>query len=172
MAPKVIIGLGNPGHTYNKTRHNIGFMVIDKLAEKYYANWLSKDNLEFANININNKSILLIKTLAFMNNSGSVIPFLLKKNFTPEDILIIHDELEKPFGKINIKLGGSAKGHNGLKSFIEKWGDNFWRLRFGISRPSEKSDVASYVLGKFTEPSEQLNRLIDEAIREIEKLYE
>lgn len=171
MAPKVIIGLGNPGHTYNKTRHNIGFMIIDQLADKYGSFWTTKDNLEFSNININNQQVLLVKPLTFMNNSGAIVPFLLKKNLTSEESLIIHDELEKSFGNISIKLGGSAKGHNGLKSFIERWGDKFWRLRFGISRPLDKSDVASYVLGQFTESIKELNQLINKSIMEIEKLY-
>lgn len=168
---KAIIGLGNPGHLYSNTRHNIGFIIIDKLAELHAVKWQNKNNLEFANIEINNQPVLLIKPLTYMNNSGEIVPFLSKKNIKPEDSLIIHDELEKQLGYIGIKLGGSAKGHNGLKSFITHWGDKFWRLKFGISRPINKEDVPNYVLAKFQENPEQINQLVKQAILEIEKSY-
>lgn len=168
---KAIVGLGNPGHSFSRTRHNAGFIVIDALADKYSGSWQNKSNLEYAEIEINNHKVLLIKPQTYMNKSGEIVPFLLKKNIKPEETLIIHDELEKPFGYIGVKQAGSAKGHNGLKSFISAWGDNFWRMRFGISRPINKEDVPDYVLGKFSETSDQINSVVEKAILEIEKSY-
>ena len=118
MNIKVIIGLGNPGTKYQRTRHNIGFLILDALAEKYNASWHTKDNREVAEIEINGKKIILIKPQTFMNSSGKIIPSLLKQGVKPENILVVHDELEKPFGKVELKIGGSHRGHNGLRSII------------------------------------------------------
>jgi peptidyl-tRNA hydrolase, PTH1 family len=156
---KAIIGLGNPGVAYHKTRHNIGFRIIDTIAEQSSSLFNQHDNKEYAKVDISLSdggivSVYLIKPLTFMNKSGEVILFLQKKGIKPEEILVIHDELEKPFGNISIKFGGSAKGHNGLKSIINYMGQDFWRLRFGIGRPGDKSDVGSYVLSPFTKEEE------------------
>lgn len=165
MNIKAIIGLGNPGPKFIYNRHNIGFKILDQLNDESESNWSKEKNFEISNIEINNKNIILIKPQTFMNNSGEVIPYLTKKGIKPENIIVIHDELEKPFGKTSIKQGGSARGHNGLKSIIEKIGPDFWRLRFGIGRPLDKSQVPDYVLSNF-DKSEQLeiNNLIDETI--------
>lgn len=170
-APKVIIGLGNPGAQYTNTRHNIGFRIIDQLAENYSASWQDKDNMQIAKININNIPVTLIKPQTFMNNSGKIIPFIQKQGITPEQTLVIHDELEKPFGFVDFKSGGSSKGHNGLKSIIASFGDKFLRLRFGISRPDDRAQVADYVLQNFKEKSDQVDELIIKAINLIENLY-
>ncbi len=167
---KAVIGLGNPGQPYYKTRHSIGFRILDKLAEKSGVSFSKSDNKEYAKADINlvngdGVSVYLIKPLTFMNKSGEVIPFLQKKGIKPEEILVIHDELEKPFGNISTKFGGSAKGHNGLKSIITFMGQDFWRLRFGIGRPSDNSDVGTYVLSSFTKEEEnQASDLIQKAI--------
>jgi PTH1 family peptidyl-tRNA hydrolase len=105
-----------------------------------------------------------------MNDSGKVIPGLLKQGIKPENILVIHDELEQPFGKIQIRMGGSARGHNGLKSIIAACGDQFARMRFGIARPAIKEDVPEYVLEKFKENPAELDQLIHKAVAEIDKL--
>jgi PTH1 family peptidyl-tRNA hydrolase len=147
---KVIIGLGNPGSKYKETRHNIGFILLDALVEEQNLDWHEQKNLLHAEIIASdNQKILLIKPQTFMNNSGEVLPFLTKKGIKPEEILVIHDELEKPFGSVTFRFSGSAKGHNGLRSLIEKMGQNFWRLRFGIGRPEQKEQVGEYVLSAF-----------------------
>src|SRR5579872_2341140 len=97
---KAIIGLGNPGKQFHYTRHNIGFLVLDTLAESEHATWKEKENQEIAEIHVNGQKIILIKPQTFMNNSGKVIPSLLKQGIKAENILVVHDELEKPFGKI------------------------------------------------------------------------
>ncbi len=165
---KAIIGLGNPGPRFRGTRHNIGFMIVDALAQRYDAQWHEKDKMERAEIRINDRPVLLIKPQTFMNNSGAVIPFLQKKGIKPEEILVIHDELEKSLGTVAFKQGGSARGHNGLRSIIGAMGPDFLRLRFGIDRPERKEDVGDYVLHRFDEyPS----GFVEDAIPMIEQLF-
>lgn len=166
---KAIIGLGNPGPKYSLNRHNIGFIIVDRLGEIYNSHWSTSNNFESAKIQINDNSILLIKPQTFMNNSGEVISALKKKGIQPEEILVVHDELELPYGKIAMKFAGSAKGHNGLKSIIANMSDQFWRLRFGIGRPASREDVPNYVLENFRESD--LNSRIDESIKIIESLF-
>ncbi|MGC2310760.1 MAG: aminoacyl-tRNA hydrolase [Candidatus Babeliaceae bacterium] len=167
---KVIIGLGNPGPRFENTRHNIGFKIIDTLAEKYGASWKMKNNYEFAQIILYEKPVILIKPQTFMNNAGDIMPHLQKMGVNPEEILVVHDELELPFGKLAIKQGGSAKGHNGLKSLIAQIGENFMRLRFGIGRPANREDVPDYVLEAFSKAEqEEIIVLIDQAIQIIEQ---
>ena len=105
-----------------------------------------------------------------MNDSGKIIPALLKQNIKPENILVLHDELEQPFGNVKIRIGGSARGHNGLKSIIAACGDQFARLRFGIGRPIVKEEVPNYVLEKFKENPEELEKLIHQSIVMIEEI--
>lgn len=172
---KAIIGLGNPGEKYYKNRHSIGFRIIDELANSLSADWDEKDKFLQAKIfinsnenTLNSQSIYLIKPLTFMNNSGHVLSFLIKKGIKAEEILVVHDELEKNFGDIKIKFGGSAKGHNGLRSIISVIGSNFWRLCFGIGRPEEKSQVSNFVLSNFNlEQEEELPNLILKSVEMI-----
>jgi PTH1 family peptidyl-tRNA hydrolase len=170
-APKALLGLGNPGTTYKYTRHNIGFLVLDALAERHGALWRTKDKMELAQATINGSPVMLIKPQTYMNSSGQVYPFLAKQGVKAEDILVVHDELEFPFGKLGMRVGGSARGHNGLKSLISMCGENFARLRFGIGRPEEKEEVPNYVLQNFKESNHELALIIDKAVDLIEKLY-
>ena len=160
---RAIIGLGNPGSKHARQRHNIGFMICDALAERAHVDWQSKDLFQMAQLPHNGKQILLIKPQTFMNASGKVLPFLQKKGIAPEQILVVHDELEKPFGSITFAFGGSARGHNGLRSIIECIGKDFHRLRFGIGRPARKEDVGTWVLSNFNEPADELDALIEDA---------
>jgi len=163
-----IIGLGNPGPKYHATRHNIGFQIVDALAQNYGGQWQHKELMDIATIMINDKKILLIKPQTFMNNSGKVIPYLNKQGIKAENILVVHDELEYPFGKVKIRFGGSARGHNGLRSIIEHCGKDFARLRFGISRPEDKRMVGNYVLQPFEEDLAEIDQQIDRSIDLIE----
>ncbi len=167
-----IIGLGNPGTKFVHTRHNIGFRIVDALAKKHGAAWRDKDMMELADVMLDHTPVILVKPQTFMNSSGKVIPYLFKKGIKPENILVVHDELEKKFGNISIKFGGSARGHNGLRSIIEVAGTkDFPRLRFGIGRPENKNDVGNYVLRNFSEPEEEIDHLIDKSVEMIEELY-
>src|SRR3989337_2179047 len=111
---KAIIGLGNPGKKFEHTRHNIGFRVLDTIATQFGKSFHVSEDRAIAEIFIDGvdpHKIIFLKPLTFMNDSGRVIPFLVKKGIASTEILIVHDELEKPFGSINIKFGGSARGH-------------------------------------------------------------
>ncbi|MFI5333046.1 MAG: aminoacyl-tRNA hydrolase [Candidatus Babeliales bacterium] len=165
---KAVIGLGNPGPKFHMTRHNIGFLVLDALCDRYHGNWQARENMEQASITLDNHPLILIKPQTFMNTSGAVIPFLTKQGIKPENILVIHDELELPFGKMRIKHGGSARGHNGLRSIIERCGADFPRLSFGIGRPEQKEMVGDYVLQNFSEKKMELEDKINAAVSMIE----
>jgi PTH1 family peptidyl-tRNA hydrolase len=167
---KVIIGLGNPGKQYQRTRHNIGFLVLDALADSQGACWQKKGDKEVAEITLGDEKVVLVKPQTFMNSSGRVIPSLLKQGLKAENLLVVHDELEKAFGVVDIKNGGSHRGHNGLRSIIEFCGANFTRLRCGIGRPERKEDVADYVLSNFSEKTDTVELMIEKALLMIEEL--
>ena len=162
---KAIIGLGNPGKKYSKNRHNIGFRVVDALVEKYHGSWHTVNEMETATVRINDHEVYVIKPQTFMNDSGRVLSWLTKKGVKPDQILVVHDELEKEFGKLLFRFGGSHKGHNGLRSIMGVIGADFWRLKFGIGRPVNKEDVPNHVLADFAPAEEQcIDSLIDQAI--------
>lgn len=170
-AIRAVIGLGNPGSKYSKTRHNIGFRFLDMLAERYAAEWNEKELMEYAQALISEeggmiqRSVHLIKPTTFMNNSGRVLSFLLKNGIKPEEIVVVHDELEKPFGKSGVRWDGGARGHNGLRSVIGVIGKDFWRLWFGIGRPEDKSMVGNYVLMPFSNEEEVLiEKLLEDGV--------
>ncbi len=165
---KAIIGLGNPGPAYTYTHHNAGFLVLDYIAEQKHASWEKKQNMEITSIQIYNQNILLVKPLTFMNNSGEVLGYLQKQGIQQNDILVVHDELELPFGELKFKFDGSAKGHNGLKSIMAHGGSNFLRLRFGIDRPASPEQVPDYVLARFTQSKNILQEKIDQAYNMID----
>jgi PTH1 family peptidyl-tRNA hydrolase len=162
---KVCIGLGNPGLSYYKQRHSIGFRVLDELAHQVQVAWKSKNNFLYAEVS--QKNLLLIKPQTFMNSSGEVIPFLQKKGIRPSEILVVHDELEKPFGFVGFSFGSSHKGHNGLKSIISVIGSDFWRLKIGIGRPLHKELVPDYVLQPFAESPDEVAMVIKKAVQAI-----
>ena len=172
---KAIVGLGNPGAKHSKNRHNIGYLVVDELAKLFNASWYSTSKSEYAEIRLGDDLydlslplVRLIKPTTYMNSSGQAILSLQKKGIKPDEILVVHDELEKPFGHLSIRFGGSARGHNGLRSIIDVIGKDFWRLRFGISRPDNKDLVGDYVLSNFSkEEDAELSELIDTACRKL-----
>ena len=148
---KMIVGLGNPGSEYNNTRHNVGFMVIDNYAREYHLDrFREKFNGLYAKVFRNGEYYILLKPLSYMNLSGTVIrKFANFYKIKPKDILIIHDDMDLPVGKIKVKFKGSSAGHNGIKSIIENLNTEvFPRLKIGISK-SENIDTKDYVLGKF-----------------------
>ncbi len=164
---KLIVGLGNPGKSYENTRHNIGFMVLDHFAN--INNWKSKWNALYAETMVNNEKVLLVKPETYMNLSGNaLIEFVNFYKINLEDILVIQDDLDLAFGTYKLKINSSAGGHNGIKSIIERLGSNsFARLKVGISNNKEM-DTKDYVLGKFTkeqlETFEKLSPTFNEII--------
>jgi PTH1 family peptidyl-tRNA hydrolase len=143
--------------------------VLDALARAQGAVWHTGRGMDSTEIMLSGNKVLLIKPQTYMNDSGAVIPALAKKGIKAGDILVVHDELEKPFGHVSIKVGGSAKGHNGLRSIIQHCGPDFARLRVGIGRPSSKEDVSSYVLSQFSESDDLVDQLIHDAVKAIEE---
>lgn len=165
-----IIGLGNPGPRFAFTPHNIGFLILDQLADKYSeGTWQEKKDMLTTSISINDQKLLLVKPQTFMNNSGHILTQLHKQGIKQNNLLVVHDEIDYPFGKINFKQGGSARGHNGLRSLIEHGGQNFARLRVGVGRPEERHQVSHFVTAPFEESNEQVTKLIKQAIDSIEK---
>ena len=147
---KLLIGLGNPGSQYERTRHNVGFRVMDALATKYALRWERRNRALLANGNIGDEKVVLIKPLTFMNNSGEAVSELVRwYKVQPEDILVIYDDLDLPVGQIRLRPKGSAGGHNGLSSIIHHLHtDQFPRLRVGIGRPTNSHmNTVDYVLG-------------------------
>lgn len=179
---KILFGLGNPGKKYAKTRHNMGFMVVDALAKKLDAEWEDKPKLkaEIAETTFLNpetketEKLLLVKPQTFMNLSGECVALVL--NFykaTPADMTVVYDDLDLPLGTIRIREKGSAGTHNGMKSIIEHIKtEEFSRIRIGIEARGETSpalqDTSSYVLSDFNKEEKPL---IEKAINEVvEKL--
>ena len=166
MSLKLIVGLGNPEQKYLPTRHNVGFWVLDSLAQELSKKFtLSKKyESELFEHEYETKLFHMMKPLSYINNSGKPIKkFIKNKDINPENILIIYDDLDLDVGKIRLKLDGGSGGHNGLNSIIEQIGSkNFWRLRVGIGQPYKKHEVINYVLGK---PSQFDKSIIDKSIK-------
>ncbi len=151
---KVIAGLGNPGAQYVNTPHSIGFEVADAIAREIGAEWRASASFkgELATGVFAGQKVLLLKPMTYMNLSGdSVAPVVRYHNATPADLLVISDDIDLPVGRLRIRVGGSAGGHNGLKSIIERVGTPaFTRLRVGVGRDThDRSEVIGHVLGKF-----------------------
>ncbi|KFN39444.1 MAG: peptidyl-tRNA hydrolase [Sulfuricurvum sp. MLSB] len=143
----LIVGLGNPGSAYASTRHNIGFMVIDELCRRHKVQSVSKSSFEGELFKM--AEHFLLKPTTYMNLSGKSV--LAVKNFYKiDDVIVIHDDLDLPFGALRFKTGGGHGGHNGLKSTDAAIGQNYIRVRMGIGKPEHKSQVADYVLSPFT----------------------
>ncbi len=162
---RIIVGLGNPGSTYADTRHNVGFMVLDRLARHFNAPW--KAEKKYKGELAAGPGLLLVKPQTFMNLSGeSVGPLMRFFKFTPEQVLVIYDDISFPCGTMRLRAGGSAGGHNGMKSLIAHLGsDRFPRLRVGIGVPGQK-DMVGHVLGKFS-PEEK--PLLEDALARAEQ---
>ena len=156
---KLVVGLGNKGREYENTRHNMGFMLVDRYLQ--YKNitdkFKEKFNAIYIETTINNEKVIFIKPMTYMNNSGiAVRAFVDFYKLNSEDILVISDDLDLDLGKFRLRRNGSSGGHNGLKSIISHLGtDNFKRLRIGIS--NDKDDVINYVLSKFSK--KELNEI-------------
>lgn len=145
----LFVGLGNPGASYSKNRHNIGFRVIDRLIDHYGARNVSKNTFEGELFKSN--QLLFLKPTTYMNLSGkSVFAVMQFYKILLEDMIVIHDDLDLPFGAVRFKKGGGNGGHNGLKSLDHLVGNDYLRVRLGIGKPAHRSQVADYVLSDFT----------------------
>jgi PTH1 family peptidyl-tRNA hydrolase len=161
---KLWVGLGNPGAEYAHQRHNIGFMAADRIAARHrFSPWRKKFRGEAADGVIAGEKILLLKPLTYMNDSGeSVQAALAFHKLAPSDVLVFHDELDLAPGKVRVKQGGGAAGHNGLRSTDRHVGNDTWRVRLGIGHPGHKDRVQGHVLGNFAKADKAwLDTLLD-----------
>lgn len=160
----LVVGLGNPGAEYSKTRHNLGFRVVNRLAERFALNFKKINQAEVGQTNINTQLVILAKPLTFMNLSGKAVSFLLSYlHLKPQQLLVIHDDLDLPLATLRFKTKGSAGGHLGLLSIIETCNtDQFNRLRIGIGRPPGKKDPARFVLENFAKNEEEQIKIVIE----------
>ncbi|NEO99012.1 MAG: aminoacyl-tRNA hydrolase [Symploca sp. SIO2E9] len=167
VIPQLIVGLGNPEPKYDRTRHNIGFEVVDVLASRWQISW--NENRRFQGLfgegpSPKRDKLRLLKPLTYMNRSGQAIRAATDwYKLAPESVLVIYDDMDLPVGRLRLRLSGSAGGHNGMKSAIAHLGtQNFPRLRIGIGKSSGGKENVSHVLGKF---SPQETKLISEVVQ-------
>jgi len=137
------VGLGNPGRFYERTRHNAGYLVADELAKRHGSSWRRRKRVEAAPISLGMKNATLLKPTTYMNNSGLAVA-----DYKPEDLVVVHDDLDLEAGTVRVKVGGGAGGHNGLRSIIGSMGNEFVRVRIGIGRPPVGVTVTDYVLSR------------------------
>jgi len=164
----LLAGLGNPGLQYEQTRHNIGFMFIDFLRQHKSCDLLKKSL--FKGELYRCQSNYLLKPTTYMNLSGESI-IAVKSFFKIEDVLVIHDDMDLPFGAVRFKFGGGSGGHNGIKSTDSHIGNGYWRLRLGIGKPMNRSEVVNYVLGRFEQKQlEQMSILFEHCQNAIDAL--
>lgn len=169
---KCFVGLGNPGPQYAKTRHNVGFMAVDRFADKWnLTKFQSKCKGLLAEGVVNGEKVYLLKPMTYMNLSGeSVRAFLDFYKASLDDIIVLYDDLDTPYGSVRLRYQGSAGGHNGIKSIIQHGGtQTFNRIRIGISRPQPGADIANYVLATFTKDEfGRMEPLLDTVVEAME----
>jgi PTH1 family peptidyl-tRNA hydrolase len=168
---KIIIGLGNPGEEYSKTRHNLGFMVLNALRDELgFPRWKKEKLYEVTRGFVDDEEIVLAKPRTYMNLSGNAALSLMTTfHAKPEDLLVVYDEMALPFGKIRLRPSGSAGGHKGIGSILERVGrEDVPRLRIGIGNPSEEEDSVNFVLSEFNqEEKKQLPEIIKISVESI-----
>ena len=163
---KLIAGLGNPGPRYANTRHNAGYLVLDELARRHDLRFRGSRDSETARLG----SVLLLRPTTFMNLSGKAVQAVVTaKRLRPEEVLVVHDDLDLPLGRLRFKRGGGAGGQKGVQDTIGRIGPDFWRLKLGISRPPQGWKVENWVLSRFRDDElELLSDVVDAAADAIE----
>ncbi len=166
----LVVGLGNPTPAYKNNRHNIGFMAINYLLDGLNPTKINKSIFKGELFKIS--KILFLKPMTYMNNSGESV-LKVVNYYDVEDVIVIHDDMEIPFGSIRLKRGGGNGGHNGLKSIDSHIGNDYGRVRIGISKPPCKNDISNYVLSDFTEIEQMcLPKILEHSKKAIECLLE
>lgn len=171
----LVIGLGNPGEQYADTRHNVGQMVLEELARRSHTTLSvhKKTHTRAATVRIADQPVALGAPMSYMNLSGGPVSALAKyQSVAPQSVIVVHDELDIPFGHVRLKRGGGAGGHNGLKDITKALGTpEYLRVRVGIDRPPGRMDAATYVLKPFSSTErKELPVLIDHAADAVEAL--
>ena len=171
---KIIAGLGNPGAEYAHTKHNVGFMLVDVLAEKLgAASWKEDFFSALTEVRIGGEKVFLVKPLTYMNNSGEALgPMLSYYKLDVDDLVVVHDDMDIPAGMVRIRRKGSSGGHNGIKSIIAHVGsEDFARVRIGIGRPPAGWTVIHHVLAPFsTEDAPKIRAAIDYLLPAVESI--
>jgi PTH1 family peptidyl-tRNA hydrolase len=163
-ALRLIVGLGNPGEQYARTRHNAGFWLVDELARRNRAAFHpeARHQGELARVQIGGNDLWLLKPTTFMNRSGAAIASVCGfYKVAPQEVLVAHDEIDLPVGCVRLKQAGGHAGHNGLRDTIAAIGADFWRIRLGIGHPGHRDEVVDYVLRRA--PADE-DRLIQDAV--------
>lgn len=171
---KLIVGLGNPGEKYARNRHNVGFLVLDAIADKHrFAPWRKKFSGLVADGEIGSEKVLALKPETYMNESGQAVGAAMRfLKIAPADVIVLHDELDLLPGKLKIKTGGGNAGHNGLRSITQHIGNDYVRVRIGIGHPGNKDMVANYVLHDFAKADQVwLEPLLDAFAEAAPKLW-
>lgn len=170
----LVVGLGNPGERYSRTRHNLGVMVLDELLERTSSRLKShKSGMMIAEANLGGSPLVLARSTSYMNETGRPLGQLARFYKSPVDqIVVVHDELDIPFGDVRVKIGGGTAGHNGLKSVGNHLSTkDFPRVRVGISRPTGRLEAADYVLQEFSGAErKELPEIIGRAADAVERL--
>ena len=176
FALKLVVGLGNPGPEYARTRHNAGFWFVDALARKHGGTFRHepKHRGDLARVRIAGEDIWLLKPMTFMNNSGAAVRSVQTfYKLETAATLVGHDEIDLPLGTLRLKQGGGHGGHNGLRDLIASIGDEFLRLRFGVGHPGHREAVIGHVLARATaEEDRVLSGLVDTAVDLVPELIE
>ena len=168
----MIVGLGNPGNQYAKTRHNAGFLALDQFADELPlpVSWRTKYDGDLAESELFSMKLSLFKPMTFMNRSGGPLQKAMSSGgIKQEDLIVLHDEVELPFGEVRLKKDGGHKGHNGLRDIMARFGNgDFFRVRIGVGRP-ERGEIASYLLSNFrSEELEAYSEIAEKVVREVE----
>lgn len=173
---RMVVGLGNPGPEYANTRHNAGFFVVDLLSENLRASyWKDEAGARVAVVRLGDDELVLVEPKTFMNLSGkSVAKLLAAYEVTPEETIVVHDDIDLPAGAVRVKRAGGHGGHNGLRSIISEIGsDAFVRVRLGIGRPPGRQDPADYVLEPMRgAAAEELDAIVPEAAQAVMHVLE
>ena len=153
----LFVGLGNPGSQYEKNRHNVGFMAVSRIVENHkFSPWKNKFQGSISNGLLRNQKIIILKPNTFMNLSGQSVGEVIRFYKIPSSkVIVFHDEIDFPLGKLKFKSGGGHAGHNGLRSISEHIGSDYIRIRIGVGHPGNKNAVANYVLGDFSKVEQE-----------------
>ena len=169
----LVAGLGNPGREYARTRHNIGWMVVDELARRHGGSWRAKFSGQLAEVRLDEARLALVKPETYMNESGRSISAAARFFKTPVDsVVVVHDDVDLEEGRLQARLGGGLAGHNGLRSIASALGaQDFIRLRIGVGRPGrgDRRSVADYVLAPFA-PETDVDALVARSVDAVESL--
>ncbi|MBM3600966.1 MAG: aminoacyl-tRNA hydrolase [Alphaproteobacteria bacterium] len=160
----LVVGLGNPGPDYARNRHNIGFMAVDEIVHRHrFAPFKSRFDGLVAEGKIDDQRVLALKPLTYMNDSGrSVGKAMRYHKIEPEHVVVIHDEIDLAAGRVKVKFGGGAAGHNGLRSIDDHIGQGYWRVRLGVGHPGDRELVHGHVLQDFSKADQEwVGKLVD-----------